>query len=135
MKTKILIIALIATFTWSSKATNELPINTPECSELQTKVVCVNGEEVTIYNLDNEVATFTINIVWKRLAEYPGNVNYLQTRANRRASYQSEWGMHSFYQVVDNNREIWTFTTTPPDNATDVEAAMEKDDDVAVDGD
>lgn len=135
MKTKILIIALIAMLTWSFKATNELTISTPECSELLTKVDCINDEEVTIYDLDNEVATFTIEIVWKRLAEYPGNINYLQTRADRRAAYQAEWGMHTFYQVVDDNREIWTFTTTPPDNATDVEAAMEKDDEVDVDGD
>ena len=135
MKTKILIITLIATLTWSFKAANELPINAPECSEIQTKVVCINDEEVTIYNLDDEVATFTVNIVWKKLAEYPGNINYLQIRADRRATYQSDWGMHSFYQVVDNNREIWTFTTTPPDNASDVEAAMGKDDEVDVDGD
>lgn len=131
----MLLIALVAIVTWSFTATNEILENKVTDSKLETKVVCLNGEEVTIYDLGDEMGFYTIPIVWVGNAEYPGNMGYQQVRDNTRAYYQSTWGMSTFYQVIDMNHEVWGFNSSTGAPATDVEAAIGKDDTVNVDDD
>ncbi|MEM7185017.1 MAG: hypothetical protein AAF466_00055 [Bacteroidota bacterium] len=124
------LLAVIA-FSFTTE-TNVSP--TIEVSELETKVVCLNGEEVVVYNLGEEMVNFNIDIEWIGEARFPGFGNIEQIRTNTRTYYQTTWGMGPFIHVIDDNHERWAFTTAQGSEG-DVEVAMGKDDTVSVDGD
>ncbi|MEM7185018.1 MAG: hypothetical protein AAF466_00060 [Bacteroidota bacterium] len=135
MKTRILLIALMAVLTWSFTAPNSTLDMEVTTSETDTKIVCIDNKEVVMLDLDEEMGIVQVPIIWKNDAEYQGSMNWQQIRTDTRTFYQS-MGMAPIYHVVDNNREVWVFNIPGGGfPGSDVEAVMGKDDNVDVDGD
>ncbi len=134
MKTKFLLIAL-AIIVMSFAPKNDSPATKVDTVKPTTKVVCLNGEEVVIMDLGEEIGFYNLPIVWINDAAYQASMNYEQIRTDTRLFYQG-MGRVPFYQVVDENHEVWSFNTPGGGfPGSDVEAAMEKDDTVDADGD
>ncbi|MEM7185016.1 MAG: hypothetical protein AAF466_00050 [Bacteroidota bacterium] len=130
MKTKISLILLVSIFVFGFTSEQQ----TIEENAIDIPVDVLNALDLsTLEALASNEADESMNIAieWTGSAVH-GLSGYNQVRMAVRLFYETNYNKSIFSQMVDNNHEVWLFLSG---DRSDVEAAMAKDDDVAVDDD